>query len=131
MKQRNAERVISGALIALGFDEKIRAAAAYGEMFALLVYCWRRSAFEARIWTRRARISAGWSVICAFTLRDEVAERLIGFVTAHMPCESVALKRPISFLFRISETRAETHKIHHTITATRQMEARKFLASLS
>ena len=28
-------------------------------------------------------------------------------------------------------TRATTHKIHHTIAATRQTEARKFLASLS
>jgi hypothetical protein len=27
--------------------------------------------------------------------------------------------------------RVETHKVHHTIAATRQMEARKFLASLS
>jgi hypothetical protein len=28
-------------------------------------------------------------------------------------------------------TRVETHKIHHTIAATRQTEARKFRASLS
>ena len=28
-------------------------------------------------------------------------------------------------------TRVQTHKIHHTIAATRQTEARKFLASLS
>jgi hypothetical protein len=28
-------------------------------------------------------------------------------------------------------TRVTTHKVHHTIAATRQTEARKFLASLS
>ena len=29
------------------------------------------------------------------------------------------------------EARAQTHKVHHTIAATSEMEARKFLASLS
>ena len=31
----------------------------------------------------------------------------------------------------LERTRAETHKVHQTIAATRQTEARKFLASLS
>jgi hypothetical protein len=31
----------------------------------------------------------------------------------------------------LEETRVQTHKIHHTIAATKQMDARKFRASLS
>jgi len=38
---------------------------------------------------------------------------------------------PADDICEIAQIRVATHKTHHTIAATRQTEARKFLASLS
>jgi aquaporin Z len=44
---------------------------------------------------------------------------------------AIGLCLTLIHLISIPVTRVQTHKIHHTIAATRQMEARKFRASLS
>jgi hypothetical protein len=86
----------------------------------------------------RERGSTAWQDPVPHGLADFVAVRLLnyvregdGIVLGRLDREGYDPHSPIPNPEREGQTRAETHKTHHTIAATRQTEAMKFLASLS